>query len=49
MLIEEAAETLEGTVLTGMLEDLEQLFLVGDHQQLQAHCNIGDSEETDCG
>ena len=40
MLIEEAAETLEGTIIAGMLDSLEQLILVGDHQQLQAHCNI---------
>lgn len=24
-----------------MLDSLEQLILVGDHKQLQAHCNIG--------
>jgi helicase required for RNAi-mediated heterochromatin assembly 1 len=40
MLIEEAAETLEGTVLAAMFSSLEQLILVGDHQQLRAHCNV---------
>ena len=40
MLIEEAAETLEGTVLAAMFNSLQQLILVGDHQQLQAHCNV---------
>lgn len=40
LLIEEAAETLEGTVMAGMFESLEQLILVGDHQQLQAHANV---------
>jgi helicase required for RNAi-mediated heterochromatin assembly 1 len=40
LLIEEAAETLEGTIIAGMFESLEQLILVGDHQQLQAHATI---------
>jgi helicase required for RNAi-mediated heterochromatin assembly 1 len=40
LLIEEAAETLEGNVLAGMFETLEQLILVGDHKQLQANCNV---------
>lgn len=40
LLIEEAAETLEGTVMGGMFESLQQLILVGDHQQLQAHANL---------
>lgn len=45
LLIEEAAETLEGTVIAGMFDSLEQLILVGDHQQLQAHCNVGALED----
>ena len=45
LLIEEAAETLEGTVLAGMFESLQQLILVGDHEQLQAHCNISSLAE----
>jgi helicase required for RNAi-mediated heterochromatin assembly 1 len=40
ILIEEAAETLEGTVVAGMIDSLQQLILVGDHQQLQASCNV---------
>ena len=40
LLIEEAAETLEGTVMAGMFESLEQLILVGDHKQLQANANV---------
>jgi helicase required for RNAi-mediated heterochromatin assembly 1 len=40
VLIEEAAETLEGTVIAGMIDSLQQLILVGDHQQLQASCNV---------
>lgn len=45
LLIEEAAETLEGTVLAGMFESLQQLILVGDHEQRQAHCNISSFAE----
>jgi helicase required for RNAi-mediated heterochromatin assembly 1 len=40
LFIEEAAETLEGTILAAMFDSLQQLILVGDHQQLQASCNI---------
>ncbi|KAH8816936.1 P-loop containing nucleoside triphosphate hydrolase protein [Xylogone sp. PMI_703] len=40
LLIEEAAETLEGTIIASMFQSIQQLILVGDHQQLQAHCNI---------
>ncbi|KAH8660848.1 P-loop containing nucleoside triphosphate hydrolase protein, partial [Tricladium varicosporioides] len=40
ILIEEAAETLEGTIIAGMLDSLQHLILVGDHQQLQAGCNV---------
>jgi helicase required for RNAi-mediated heterochromatin assembly 1 len=40
LLIEEAAETLEGKVIGGMMESVEHLILVGDHQQLQASCTI---------
>ncbi|TAQ85205.1 hypothetical protein B7494_g6473 [Chlorociboria aeruginascens] len=40
LLIEEAAETLEGTILAAMFESLDQLILVGDHQQLQAHNTV---------
>lgn len=44
-MIEEAAETLEGTIMSGMVESLEQLILVGDHQQLQAQCTVRALEE----
>ena len=40
LLIEEAAETLEGTVTAAMFDSLEQLILVGDHQQLPANCSV---------
>jgi helicase required for RNAi-mediated heterochromatin assembly 1 len=40
LLIEEAAETLEGNVMAGMFDSLQQLILVGDHQQLRASCNV---------
>ena len=40
LLIEEAAETKEGTIIAGMIETLQHLILVGDHQQLQANCNV---------
>lgn len=42
LLVEEAAETVEGTVLAAMFESLQHLILVGDHQQLQATCNRSD-------
>jgi helicase required for RNAi-mediated heterochromatin assembly 1 len=45
LLIEEAAETLEGSVMAGMFDSLDHLILVGDHKQLQAHCNIGAFQE----
>lgn len=46
LLVEEAAETLEGTIIAGMFDSLQQLILVGDHQQLQAHANIPALEKT---
>ena len=45
ILIEEAAEVLEGPVTAVCVESLEHLILVGDHQQLQGHCNMRDLEE----
>lgn len=39
VLIEEAAETLEAPIAVGCFQSLEHLVLVGDHQQLRAHCN----------
>lgn len=38
VLIEEAAETQEAYVTAACFETLERLILVGDHLQLQAHC-----------
>lgn len=40
ILIEEAAEVIEGPVTAACVESLEHLILVGDHQQLQGHCNV---------
>lgn len=40
VLIEEAAEVLEGPVSVACIESLEHLVLVGDHQQLQANCSV---------
>ena len=38
VLIEEAAETFEAYVAAACFDSAEQLILVGDHQQLRAHC-----------
>ena len=42
LMIEEAAETLEGTVIAGMFDSLEQLILVGDHKQLRANVDVAE-------
>ncbi len=39
MLIEEAAETREANIISALYPSLEQLILVGDHQQLVPHCD----------
>lgn len=39
VIIEEAAETLEAPIAVACFETLEHLILIGDHQQLRAHCN----------
>lgn len=39
MLIEEAAETREANILSALYSSLQQLILVGDHQQLAPHCD----------
>ena len=44
VLVEEAAEVIEGPVAAVCVESLEHLILVGDHQQLQGHCNIQELE-----
>jgi helicase required for RNAi-mediated heterochromatin assembly 1 len=40
VLIEEAAETLEPYTAAACFDSLEHMILVGDHQQLRAHCNV---------
>lgn len=44
VLIEEAAETLEGLVMAACVDSLEQLILVGDHKQLRGHCSVTELE-----
>ncbi|RMZ91026.1 hypothetical protein DV736_g1729, partial [Chaetothyriales sp. CBS 134916] len=44
VLIEEAAEVLEAPVAVACMESVQHLILVGDHQQLQGHCNEPDLE-----
>lgn len=45
VLIEEAAEVLEGPVTAACMESVEHLILVGDHQQLQGHCAVSELED----
>lgn len=45
VLIEEAAETLEAPVTVTCLPSLQQLILVGDHEQLRPHCHVKALEE----
>lgn len=40
MLIEEAAETREANIISALYPSIQQLILVGDHQQLRPHCDI---------
>lgn len=44
VLIEEAAETLEAYVTASCFPSLQQLILVGDHQQLRGHCTVQELE-----
>ncbi|KAG9242476.1 P-loop containing nucleoside triphosphate hydrolase protein [Calycina marina] len=46
LLIEEAAETLEGNVVAGQIDSLEQMILVGDHKQLRANATVSALEES---
>ena len=39
MLVEEAAETREANIISAIYPTLQQLILVGDHQQLVPHCD----------
>ncbi|KAK4197127.1 putative helicase [Triangularia verruculosa] len=40
LMIEEAAETREVDIVAALYPSIEQLILIGDHQQLQPKCNI---------
>lgn len=44
ILIEEAAEVLEAPVAVSCVPSVQHLILVGDHQQLQAHCSVRELE-----
>ncbi|KAI9372575.1 P-loop containing nucleoside triphosphate hydrolase protein [Aspergillus egyptiacus] len=44
VLIEEAAEAIEAPVAAACLESVQQLILVGDHQQLRGHCSVQELE-----
>lgn len=44
VLIEEAAEAIEGPIAAACLDTLQQLILVGDHQQLRGHCSVRELE-----
>ncbi|KAL2868538.1 putative DEAD box helicase involved in nonsense mediated decay [Aspergillus lucknowensis] len=44
VLIEEAAEAIEAPIAAACLDSLQQLILVGDHQQLRGHCSVQDLE-----
>ncbi|KAI9832987.1 MAG: hypothetical protein M1826_000766 [Phylliscum demangeonii] len=44
LLVEEAAETLEGQITAGCVDSLEHLILVGDHKQLRGHCAVHELE-----
>lgn len=44
ILIEEAAEVLEAPVTAACMESLQQLVLVGDHQQLRGSCSMQELE-----
>ena len=39
VIVEEAAETLEAPIAVSCFKTLQHLVLIGDHQQLRAHCN----------
>ncbi|KAL3473877.1 P-loop containing nucleoside triphosphate hydrolase protein [Aspergillus californicus] len=42
VLIEEAAEAIEAPIAAACLDSLQQLILVGDHQQLRGNCSVRD-------
>lgn len=45
VLIEEAAEALEGPVAVACMPSVEHLILVGDHKQLRGHCAVNDLQD----
>ena len=45
VMIEEAAESLEGPIITSCYPSVQHLILVGDHQQLRPHCNSQELEK----
>ncbi|KAK0656215.1 P-loop containing nucleoside triphosphate hydrolase protein [Cercophora newfieldiana] len=40
LLVEEAAETREANIVSALYPSIQQLILIGDHQQLAPHCDI---------
>ncbi|KAJ9219090.1 hypothetical protein DTO169C6_8600 [Paecilomyces variotii] len=44
VMVEEAAEVIEGPVAVACIESLQHLILVGDHKQLQGHCSVQELE-----
>ncbi|KAK1140199.1 hypothetical protein N8T08_010587 [Aspergillus melleus] len=44
ILIEEAAEAIEAPIAAACFESVQQLILVGDHQQLKGHCSLQELE-----
>lgn len=45
VMVEEAAETLESSILAACVPSLQHLILVGDHKQLRPHVNVRAFEE----
>ncbi|KAI9676461.1 MAG: hypothetical protein M1817_000618 [Caeruleum heppii] len=44
LVVEEAAETIEGLIAAGCVESLQHLIMVGDHRQLRGHCSVHELE-----
>ncbi|PLB45920.1 ATP binding protein [Aspergillus steynii IBT 23096] len=44
VLVEEAAEAIEAPIAAACFPSVQQLILVGDHQQLKGHCSVQDLE-----
>lgn len=47
LMIEEAAESLEGHIMIGCTRTIQQVILVGDHKQLHGSCAVKDLEGGD--